>query len=77
VPRFDFNWQLHYLFETPLAVAAGSRLIGTAVYDNSPGNPDNPDPTKTVHWGNLTTDEMMFASVVYSRAAKDRPSRGR
>ena len=74
VPRFDFNWQLNYAFETPLAVPAGSRLVGTAVYDNSKANPDNPDPTKTVHWGNLTTDEMMFASVVYSRAPKARPN---
>jgi hypothetical protein len=68
VPRFDFDWQLNYVFERPIAVPAGSRLIGRAVYDNSPANPHNPDPTATVGWGNLTVQEMMFASVVYSVA---------
>jgi hypothetical protein len=71
VPRFDFNWQLNYVFKSPIPVPAGSRLIGKAVYDNSTGNPFNPDPTATVGWGNLTVQEMMCASVVYSRA---RPS---
>jgi mono/diheme cytochrome c family protein len=68
VPRFDFNWQLNYVFASPVPVPAGSRLIGKAVYDNSPGNKFNPDPTAAVGWGNLTVQEMMFASVVYSRA---------
>ena len=67
VPRFDFNWQLNYVFSSPIPVRAGSRLIGTAVYDNSPANLFNPDPKAAVGWGNLTVQEMMFASVVYSR----------
>jgi mono/diheme cytochrome c family protein len=66
VPRFDFNWQLHYFFEEPIAVKAGSRLHAVSVFDNSTGNPNNPDPTASVGWGELTTDEMMFASIVYS-----------
>jgi hypothetical protein len=66
VPRFDFNWQLNYVFERPLAARAGSQLLATAVYDNSASNPANPDPTASVRWGNLTVDEMMFASLVYS-----------
>lgn len=68
VPRFDFNWQLHYTFAEPLAVKAGTKLHARAVFDNSTGNKDNPDPTATVGWGGLTTDEMMFASVLYSTA---------
>jgi len=72
VPRFDFNWQLNYVFKSPLAVPAGSRLIGKAVYDNSANNKANPDPAVPVGWGNLTVEEMMFASVVYSRAEKAR-----
>lgn len=66
VPRFDFNWQMNYVFKTPLDVKAGSRLRATAVFDNSIGNKANPDPTATVRWGDQTTDEMMFASVTYS-----------
>ncbi len=66
VPRFDFNWQLHYAFAEPIAMAAGTRLLAHAVFDNSTGNKDNPDPAATVGWGGLTTDEMMFASVLYS-----------
>lgn len=66
VPRFDFNWQLHYTFATPIAIKAGTRLHARAVFDNSTGNKDNPDPGATVGWGGLTTDEMMFASVLYS-----------
>ncbi len=26
VPRFDFNWQLHYALESPLAIPAGPRV---------------------------------------------------
>lgn len=66
VPQFDFNWQLNYLLAEPLKVKAGSRIHAVAVYDNSRGNPDNPNPDIAVTWGGLTTDEMMFASVVYS-----------
>ncbi|MCA1587001.1 MAG: cytochrome c [Acidobacteria bacterium] len=66
VPQFDFNWQTHYVFDSPIPVKAGSRLQATAVFDNSPANQDNPDPDAAVRWGNQTTDEMMFASVTYS-----------
>lgn len=68
VPRFDFNWQLSYVFETPVLAPAGSRLIGHAVYDNSPANRFNPDPSAAVGWGNLTVQEMMFAALVYTPA---------
>ena len=35
VPAFNFNWQLHYELETPLAIPAGSKLIAVARYDKS------------------------------------------
>jgi hypothetical protein len=31
-----------------------------ARYDNSAGNPNNPDPTKPVRWGDQTWEEMMI-----------------
>jgi hypothetical protein len=63
IPHYDFNWQLHYQYAEPKFVAAGSKVRITAVFDNSPGNPANPDPSKTVHWGAQTSDEMMIGYV--------------
>ena len=60
VPRYDFNWQLEYQLRNPIDVPAGAKLKATAWYDNSPGNPANPDPTKTVKFGDQTWEEMMI-----------------
>ena len=60
VSRYDFNWQLNYFFETPLAVPAGSKLRATGWFDNSADNPANPDPTREVPFGEQTWDEMMI-----------------
>lgn len=65
IPRYDFNWQLLYRLHEPLALAAGDTLVFTARYDNSAGNPANPDPTKTVRWGPQTYDEMHLGYVEY------------
>lgn len=65
VPRYDFNWQLSYRLAEPVTLPAGSTLKATAVFDNSADNPANPDPTKTVRWGQQTYDEMMIGYVEY------------
>jgi hypothetical protein len=65
IPRYDFNWQLRYELRDPLDAPRGSVLHGTAWYDNSAGNPANPDPTKTVRWGPQTVDEMMLGYIEY------------
>ena len=65
VPKYDFNWQTGYAFKEPRALPAGSRIECTAWYDNSKGNPSNPDPTKRVTWGNQTYEEMMIGFVEY------------
>jgi mono/diheme cytochrome c family protein len=65
VPAYDFNWQLAYQFAEPPTLPRGTRLVYTAWYDNSAGNPANPDPTKTVRWGPQTFDEMMLGYVEY------------
>lgn len=72
VPRFDFNWQSYYELRDPLEVPRGATLLATAWYDNSKGNPWNPDPTKTVRWGTETYEEMMigyFDFIPEKRAA--------
>ena len=65
VPHYDFNWQTWYTFAKPLAVPKGSRLEGTAHYDNSVNNPSNPDPKVDVRWGDQTWDEMQYTAMTY------------
>ena len=48
------------MFQEPKLIPKGSKMLCTASFDNSPENPANPDPTKEVHWGEQTWDEMMF-----------------
>jgi Ca2+-binding EF-hand superfamily protein len=63
IPHYDFNWQLQYDYAQPKFIPAGSKIKITAVFDNSAGNPANPDPTQTVHWGPQTFNEMMIGYV--------------
>jgi hypothetical protein len=60
VPQYDFNWQHTYRFTEPKRIPKGSTIRCVAHYDNSANNPANPDPTKTVRWGEQTWDEMMI-----------------
>ncbi|MFN3192280.1 MAG: redoxin domain-containing protein [Aureliella sp.] len=66
VPKYDFNWQLKYILETPKFIPKGTKIVCTAVYDNSADNPVNPNPNRTVTWGDQSFDEMMigFADMV-------------
>jgi hypothetical protein len=66
VPRYDFNWQTFYLFDKPLEIPAGGKLLSTAWYDNSTSNKHNPDPTKDVKWGDQTWEEMQYTGILYS-----------
>jgi hypothetical protein len=74
VPAYDFAWQSIYRLATPMALPRGSRLECVAHFDNSPDNPANPDPSKTVRWGDQTWDEMMIGFVDFSEAVKDADS---
>jgi peroxiredoxin len=65
VPRYDFNWQSNYRLREPLKLPAGTKIECTAHFDNSPGNKSNPDPTRTVKWGDQTWEEMMIGFVDY------------
>lgn len=65
IPRYDFNWQLLYRYAQPRTFRAGDTLRFSAWFDNSAGNPANPDPTATVHWGQQTFDEMLLGYVEY------------
>jgi mono/diheme cytochrome c family protein len=65
IPRYDFNWQLLYRLAEPRTFKKGSTLKFTATFDNSAGNPANPDPQAKVHWGEQTYDEMIVGYVEY------------
>ncbi|MBZ5601668.1 MAG: cytochrome c [Acidobacteriia bacterium] len=65
VPKYDFNWQLTYWLDAPIHMPKGTKVELTAWYDNSANNPYNPDPTKEVHWGEQTTEEMMMGYFNY------------
>ena len=59
VPNYNWHWQLWYNLEKPITLPKGTRIECTAHFDNSANNPENPDPTKTVIWGQQSFDEMM------------------
>jgi len=56
--KWDFNWQLGFDLEEPIAIPKGTRIIGIAHYDNSANNKWNPDPLKLIWWGEQNWDEM-------------------
>lgn len=65
VSKYDFNWQTSYELEEPLFVPKGTRIDCIAHWDNSADNPNNPDPTKDVTFGNESYDEMMIGFIDY------------
>jgi len=67
VPAFDFGWQSTYVLAAPRNLPAGSVLVCEATFDNSAGNPANPDASATVRWGEQTWQEMMIGFVDVDR----------
>lgn len=68
VPNYDFNWQRTYRLTKPKTIPAGSRIVHTAIYDNSVKNRGNPDPNANVRWGLQSEEEMLYGSFGYSWA---------
>lgn len=60
LPAYDFNWQWYYYPEEPVTLPEGTVLDIEAHYDNSANNPNNPDPSVDVTFGEDTNSEMMF-----------------
>ncbi|MBX9790626.1 MAG: alkyl hydroperoxide reductase [Pirellulales bacterium] len=60
---WNFNWQDQYHYVEPLVVPKGSKIELDGWYDNSSGNPYNPNtPPKLVTFGEGTTDEMCICA---------------
>jgi peroxiredoxin/mono/diheme cytochrome c family protein len=71
VPRYEFDWQNVYVLSRPKLMPEGTVLRCLARYDNSADNPSNPDPERTVTWGEQTQDEMLVGYVEVALAAQD------
>ena len=72
VPKYDFGWQVYYYPKKPIRLPKGTRIETVAHYDNSVRNPQNPDPTRPVRFGEQTWEEMMngfFDYTVETRSA--------
>ena len=65
VSDFQWNWHVNYIYADHAAplLPAGTTLVFTAWHDNTPENPNNPDHTQWVGWGDRTVDEMAHAWV--------------
>ena len=59
VPKYDFRWQETYFLKHQFVLPKGTKLVTTAYFDNSANNPLNPDPSKTIRWGEPSNEEMM------------------
>jgi hypothetical protein len=66
VERYDFGTQMAYVYDeaTSPLLPAGTVLQIAAVFDNTGGNRNNPDPTQWVGFGNRTIDEMLQCHVL-------------
>jgi peroxiredoxin/mono/diheme cytochrome c family protein len=63
IPHYNFNWQAAYRLAEALNMTKGMKVHMVAHFDNSSKNPNNPDPTKTVTWGDQTWEEMMIGWI--------------
>ena len=60
VSNWSATWHQSHIFEDDVAplVPAGAVLVMKQWYDNTAGNPNNPDPDQWVDGGSRTADEM-------------------
>lgn len=60
---WDFNWQDQFEYSAPQKLPPGTRLDLEAYFDNSSGNPANPNsPPVRMSLGEMTTDEMCICA---------------
>jgi tetratricopeptide (TPR) repeat protein/mono/diheme cytochrome c family protein len=74
IGNWDFRWQHVYRFVTPLALPKGTTVAMRFTFDNSAGNPRNPQrPPARVSWGQFSRDEMGDLWIqVLTRDERDR-----
>jgi Flp pilus assembly protein TadD len=74
IPDWDVNWQAVYRYQQPVFLPKGTVVSMRFHYDNSAGNPRNPNqPPMRVRGGNQATDEMGHLWLqVLPRGGQDR-----
>lgn len=70
IPNFQHNWQMVYRLKEPVFLPAGTEIIARGAFDNSAFNPLNPDPEKSVSWGEQVWDEMFLTWLRLSEAGE-------
>ena len=64
IPHWDFHWQQDYRYATPIRLPRGTKLSMRYTFDNSAGNPHNPNkPPVKVQGGPRAVDEMAEFSL--------------
>jgi Tfp pilus assembly protein PilF/mono/diheme cytochrome c family protein len=64
IPHWNFHWQQDYRYVTPIRLPRGTKLSMRYTFDNSSGNPDNPNkPPVKVLGGPRAVDEMAEFSL--------------
>ncbi|MCC6145922.1 MAG: redoxin domain-containing protein, partial [Candidatus Hydrogenedentes bacterium] len=71
VPFYEFDWQPMYMFEKPVVLPAGSRMLCEGAFDNSRYNRLNPDPKQYVRFGEQSFEEMFIGYMMTSRPRDD------
>ena len=75
MPKYNWRWQLWYDLAAPMKLPKGTKLECTEHFDNSANNPENPDASKTVIWGQQSFDEMMVCMFNVTFDAASPPGR--
>lgn len=66
IKDWDFNWQGQYVYVDSLRLPKGTVIEVDSWFDNSAGNPLNPNsPPRDVRWGEQTRDEMAVCHFRY------------
>lgn len=65
IANYNYNWQIEYKLDEPVFVPAGTKVMATGAFDNSTQNKANPDPSRSVPWGDQSWDEMFFGQVYW------------
>ena len=71
IPKYDYAWQLSYTWREPKYIPKGTILHVEGAFDNSADNPMNPDPSRSVPWGQMSEDEMFFGAFTWKNIQGD------
>ena len=73
VSNWSATWHQSHLYEDDVAplIPTGAVLVIKQWYDNTEGNPNNPDPDQWVDGGSRTADEMSHAWIAVTHLDED------